>query len=125
VYIFVRECLRSTQSVKVEEHGLARQSEIDPTLANRRALSIGGWIGGFFVAIWLLGFSAAAAVATFLYLRLGAHERWPVSSALALAAWAFFFGLFDYGLQLPFPDGVVLDWMHMNFSVASTLFAGG
>jgi hypothetical protein len=30
---------------------------------------------------------------------------------LALVAWLFFYGLFDYGLQLPFPEGAVFGWM--------------
>jgi TctA family transporter len=125
VYIFVEECLRSIQTVKVEAHGFAPQPEIDPILARQRALSISGWIVGFFIAIWLLGFTAAAAVATFLYLKFGARERWVTSTGLTLAAWLFFYGLFDYSLQLPFPDGAVLDWMHIDIPVASNLFASG
>jgi len=111
IYIFVRECLRSTKEVKVEEHGLEQRPQIEPALARQRTLSICGWIVGFFLAIWLLGFPAASAVATFLYLRLSAGERWPVSLALTAASWLFFFGLFDYGLQMPFPAGALFDWV--------------
>jgi putative tricarboxylic transport membrane protein len=124
-YIFGRECLRSTQEVKLEEHSFEQQPEIDPILVRQRTLSIGGWIVGFFVAIWLLGFTAAAAVATFLYLKFGAREQWPVSAALTVVAWLFFYGLFDYTLQMPFPDGAVLDWMHIDVPIVSSLFASG
>jgi hypothetical protein len=124
-YIFVRECLRSTEAVKAEEHGFEPALEIDPLLARQRTLAIGAWIVGFFVAIWLLGFTAAAAVATFVYLKLGAKEQWVPSAALTLVAWLFFYGLFDYALQLPFPDGAVLDWMHIDIPAAANLFASG
>ena len=110
-YIFIQESLRSTRKVKMEEHGLEQQPEMETTLVRQRTLSIAGWIVGFFLAIWLLGFPAASAVATFLYLKFGAGEKWPVSLALTAACWLFFFGLFDYGLQLPFPTGALFDWV--------------
>ena len=36
--------------------------------------------------------------------------------ALTAASWLFFFGLFDYGLQLPFPNGAIFDWAPANFA---------
>lgn len=74
-------------------------------LRRRRTAGIAGWTVGFFLMIWLLGFITASAVATLLYLKLGAGEKWGISVALAAVAWIFFFGLFDYGLHLPFPPG--------------------
>ncbi len=71
----------------------------------RRTLVIVGWTVGFFLMIWFLGFITASAVATLAYLKLGAGENWGISVALAAVAWVFFFGLFDYGLHLPFPPG--------------------
>ncbi|MBI3064009.1 MAG: tripartite tricarboxylate transporter TctB family protein, partial [Deltaproteobacteria bacterium] len=111
IYIFIQESLRSTQKVKLEEFSPQQQPEIDPILARQRALSICGWIVGFFLAIWLLGFTAASAVATFLYLKFSARERWPVAVGLTLAAWLFFYGLFDYGLNMPFPTGAIFEWV--------------
>jgi hypothetical protein len=70
-----------------------------------RAISIVSWILGFFLAIWLLGFVIAVPVASFLYFRFAGGERWPISISLSLAAGAVFYGLFDYFLHLPFPDG--------------------
>src|ERR671918_81565 len=111
IYIFVQELLRSTRKIKVEEYNLEAQREIDPMIARQRTLSITGWIAGFFAAIWLLGFVAASAVATFLYLKFGARERWLTAVGFALVAWLFFYGLFDYGLQMPFPTGALLEWV--------------
>ncbi len=71
----------------------------------RRTAAIACWTVGFFLMIWFLGFITASAVATLLYLKLGAGEKWGISVALAAVAWLFFFGLFDYGLHLPFPPG--------------------
>jgi putative tricarboxylic transport membrane protein len=77
----------------------------DRVLVRRRAVSIIGWTLGFFLAIWLLGFNIAVPVATFLYLKVGAREKWPLTVSLALFAWLFFYGVFDYTLHLPFPNG--------------------
>ena len=74
-------------------------------LLRRRTVAIVAWTVGFFLTIWFLGFITASAVATVAYLKLGAGEKWGISVALAAVAWLFFFGLFDYGLKLPFPPG--------------------
>jgi TctA family transporter len=111
IYIFIQESLRSTRKIKIEELSPEQQPEIDPIIVRQRTLSITGWIAGFFVAIWLLGFVAASAVATFLYLKFCAKERWPAAAGLALVAWLFFYGLFDYGLAMPFPTGALLEWV--------------
>jgi hypothetical protein len=63
-----------------------------------------------YAAIWLLGFSLATPLTTFLYLR-AARERWPVCIALSLAAFAFVYGLFETGLGVPFPPGRLFVWL--------------
>ena len=73
-------------------------------------------IVGFFLAIWILGFIPASAIATFLYLKFGAGERWPVTLAITASCWLFFFGLFDYALQLPFPQGALFEWLPVTFA---------
>lgn len=124
IYVFVKDALQSTRKVKVEEAVLYSEPEVDPIVARQRALSMGSWIVGFFLAIWILGFVPASAIATFLYLKFGASEKWPISLALTAACWLFFFGVFGYGLQLPFPQGVVFDWVHLA-GVRSIFAAGG
>jgi hypothetical protein len=83
------------------------------SLMMQRTLAITGWIMGFFAAIWLLGFPIAVPLATFLYLKTGARERWPISVALTLFAWIAFYGLFDYALHVSFPPGLLLDWLEI------------
>jgi len=77
---------------------------------------------GFFAAIWLLGFIAASAVATFLYLKLSAKEQWAPAVGLALVAWLFFYGLFDYGLHMPFPTGALFEWVRINIPAVQSVF---
>lgn len=116
IYVLIRDVRQHTRSVKPEESPSASEPEIDPIIARQRTLSIIGWMVGFFAAIWLLGFTAAAVVATFLYLKFGAGEKWPVSLALTAVSGLFFFGLFEYSLQLPFPEGAIFDWVPANFA---------
>ena len=84
---------------------------IEPAVLRRRAFSIIGWILGFLFAIWLLGFNLAVLASTLLFLKFGSGEKWWVSIVLTLAAWIFFFGLFDYFLHLPFPEGKAFEWL--------------
>jgi hypothetical protein len=119
----VQDTLRSTRQVKVAEHQFYSEPEVDPTLARQRTLSIMSWIVGFFLAIWAFGFVAASAIATFLYLKLGAGERWPITLAITAGCWLFFFGVFDYALQLPFPTGSILEWVRIDIpAVRNVLF---
>jgi len=89
-------------------------TDVDPVVANRRRISIIGWILGFFFSIWLLGFVISSALATFLYLKFGAGEKWRISILLTLLAWGFFYGVFDYALHLPFPPGELLVWLGLD-----------
>jgi putative tricarboxylic transport membrane protein len=94
-----------------EANGSGTTLSLDSALVRRRAVSIIGWMLGFFLAIWLLGFNIAVPVATFLYLKVGARERWPITAFLTLLAWLFFYGVFDYTLHLPFPKGELFLWL--------------
>jgi len=96
--------LRGTHPMEVPSSG-------QQALIRRRVISIIAWTLGFFLAIWLLGFNIAVPVATFFYLKLGGRERWLITILLTFFAWAFFYGLFDYVLHLPFPEGELFLWL--------------
>ena len=96
-------------AVKTMGSGLVRARDQDATRLTRETVKISAWIMGYFVAIWLLGFSIAVAATTFLYLKL-AKERWLIALALTLFAWASFYGLFVYFLHVPFPEGLLFAW---------------
>jgi hypothetical protein len=86
----------------------AHPSEVDPELARRRTLGILGWLLGFAVLIYLLGFPVGGTLGTLVYLKFGAHERWPISLAIS-AGTALFFVAMISGLHTPFPSGVLLE----------------
>jgi hypothetical protein len=85
--------------------------DVPPEVAKRRTIEICAWIVGFWVAIWLLGFAVATLVATFLYLKVGARERWPITVVLSAFCFAFVYGLFEKALGVPFPPGQLLVWL--------------
>jgi hypothetical protein len=80
----------------------------EPAVAMRRTITTVGWLLGFFAGIWLLGFPVAIPVFVFAYLKFQGRESWFVSTVLAAAAWAGFYGLFVRLLHLPFGEGVLL-----------------
>jgi len=79
-----------------------------------RSLRAAGWMIGFFGAIVLLGFPVAVPLFVLLYLKLQAQEGWGLSVAMTAAVWAFFYGLFDFLLHLPFPAG----WIQTGLGLA-------
>jgi hypothetical protein len=90
--------------------GLFKARDDESKRLMRETLKICAWILGYFVAIWLLGFSIAVAATTLLYLKL-AKERWPITLVLTFSAWASFYGLFVYLLHVPFPEGLLFTWL--------------
>jgi hypothetical protein len=117
LFVLGQDALTSTRKVQVTELSMIEsEPEVDPIVERQRTLAIGCWIVGFFLAIWVLGFVPASAVATFLYLKFGAGERWPITLAISAGCWLFFFGLFDYALQLPFPQGALFEWLPVSLA---------
>jgi len=84
---------------------------VPSAVARRRTAEISAWIVGMLVAIWLVGFAGATLLTTFLYLKLGARERWATSLALSLGGFVFVHGLFERALGVPFPPGALLAWL--------------
>jgi putative tricarboxylic transport membrane protein len=80
-------------------------------VAARRTLEIVLWILGFWIAIWLVGFSLATLAMTVLYLKVAARERWGLTLVLTALSIAFVYGLFDKGLGVPFPAGQLFAWL--------------
>jgi TctA family transporter len=112
VYVFSKEVFTTQKVIKTATtYEAPEEPEIEPIVARQRTFAIGCWIIGFFIAIWVVGFIPASAIATFLYLKFGAGERWPVTLAITVGCWLFFFALFDYALQMPFPQGALFEWL--------------
>jgi len=80
---------------------------IDPVVARKRTFNIFGWFFGFFIGIWLLGFTITIPLMVFGYLKIQSGETWRLSLTLTAIAWFFFWSLFIWLLNLPFPDGLI------------------
>jgi hypothetical protein len=107
---FGQEFFKTLRSATGRTNPAEITSSLERAVMRSRAVSIVAWTLGFFLAIWLLGFVIAVPVASFLYFRFAGGEKWPTSILLSLAAWACFYGLFDYLLHLPFPEGELFLW---------------
>ena len=101
----IREIGNSVQEAKPVTGG------IPANVARRRAIWILAWILGLFLAIWLLGFHISVPLFTFLYLKIESEENWWLAILLSVVAWGFLFGLFDWILKLPFPEGELVNWL--------------
>jgi hypothetical protein len=84
----------------------AESAESDPK--RRRTLQIVGWILGFAAMIWAVGFAIGGTLASLLYLKTAARERWPISLAITVGIGIFFWLLINR-LYVPFPRGFLLD----------------
>ena len=105
--------LRELFKIKQERaEPVPRVRDAEAVMVHRRTVTISCWIFGFLAAIWLLGFPIAVPIATFLYLKVGAAEKWTISLILTAFAWLFFYGLFSYLLHIPFPEGLLLSWLN-------------
>lgn len=94
---------------KGQAAGLESTMEIDlpKEVVRRRAAGIIGWILGFFLLIWLVGFAYAVPITTFFYLKLSGKESWLMTIVFTAVTWGFFYGVFDYALRIPFPPGLL------------------
>ena len=98
-----------TERSEVQDFQLTR--DVPEREVVRRSATAAAWIVGFFAAIVLFGFAVAVPLFVFLYLKLHANEGWIFSAVFTAAVWAFFYGLFDRLLHLPFPAGWALTWI--------------
>ncbi|MBI3045606.1 MAG: tripartite tricarboxylate transporter permease [Betaproteobacteria bacterium] len=77
----------------------------------RRTVATFGWVVGYLAAIWLLGFTLGGILSTFLLLKLGSREPWPVTLAITAGAAAFVYFVFVRALHVPFPPGQLFVWL--------------
>jgi len=87
------------------------QTAVEPAVAKRRAIIMFAWFFGFFLGIWLIGFSITIPVMVFSYMYIQSKEKLWLSLTLTATAWVFFYALFVKLLNLPFPDGLVFTWL--------------
>jgi putative tricarboxylic transport membrane protein len=94
---------------KKPHDGAEGEPEMAPQIVRQRTFAIIGWIVGCFLLIWLLSFSWAVPLTIFLYLKLAGRERWPLTLIVTLCSWLFFYVLFEKMLNVPFPQGLLIE----------------
>jgi hypothetical protein len=97
------------------EQGVSRarvgEDELPTHIVDRRTAGIAAWVVGFFAAIWGLGVATAVPVTTFLFLTVGAGEKWAISLLCTAGLWLLVYGLFIHTLHIPFPGGLFWGWI--------------
>ena len=93
-----------------DEYSAETPTNLPGSVVNRRTAGVFAWIFGWLVSVWLFGFTIGAPLCTFLQLKVGERERWPLTLALTATAWAFIYGVFVRLLHVPFPTGQVFMW---------------
>jgi putative tricarboxylic transport membrane protein len=101
--------LRSDRKARAPQVQGETVIEVSPEVTIRRTLMVIGWTVGFFMAIWLLGFSYAVPLTMVLYLKLAGREKWTTTAVVTFCTWIFFYLLFERMLNVPFPDGLLFD----------------
>lgn len=97
-----------------EDASRSRQGDADRKVTYRRVITIQAWIVVFFLGIWLLGFKVGALVLTFAFLKIGANERWGISTGFAVMSYLFFLVVFDLALQVPLGAGLIAEYLELN-----------
>lgn len=95
--------------VKKPADAAPAHAEISRQLVVRRTISILLWIFGCFVVIWLLGFSYAVPLVILAYLKFTGGENWKITALVTFCAWLFFWALFEKALNVPFPEGLLIN----------------
>jgi hypothetical protein len=84
----------------------------DSRTALGRTLHICAWIFGFFALILLVGFPIAIPIFFIVFYRFYGKENWKISIGLSAVAWAGFYGLFVWLLNVPFREGWLFTWLN-------------
>jgi hypothetical protein len=94
-----------SELVRVREH--ANEQE-DPW----RASVVFGWLVLFVIGVWALGYEFAAVIFVFLFMKINGKQSWRTSILFAAGSFAFLMLLFDWGLGIKWPSGLV--WEILN-----------
>jgi hypothetical protein len=89
------------QSEKADEFGIWQPQ------VRREVGLLAAWIGLFLVCIFLFSIPWGLPIATLLYLKIESKDRWWLCLLLAGLTWAYLYLLFDQGLHLPWPEGLI------------------
>jgi hypothetical protein len=94
------------------DHSTEAGYNLPMNIVNRRTAGILGWVIGYFIAIWLFGFSIGLPLCAFVHLKIGAREKWLITFILIGSIWGLIYCLFDLVMHVPFPTGKL--WLLLN-----------
>lgn len=106
----IRELVPSAKKDEASIADIDFTEEESTAAGKRRALEMFAWLFGFVVFLWLVGFNIAVPVMIFLFL-LRHREGLAVTILLPLGAFLVTWGGFDQLLNLPFPPGMIFEWL--------------
>lgn len=75
-----------------------------------RSVIFFGYVGGFILATWVIGFLPAVVLLTIVYMRREGGEGWPTICAYAAGLSAAVYLVFDRLVHVPWPDTLLGDW---------------
>jgi hypothetical protein len=102
------------ESKIADDHLTEAGPELPIGVVNRRTAGIFGWLVGYFIGIWLLGFSFGVPLCTFIQVKIFGREKWLLSLTYTAFAWALIYGIFDRVLHVPFPTGQLFIWLGLT-----------
>ena len=76
------------------------------TVFNKTAMVM-VWMFLYILAIWLVGYEYASVAFIFFYMKFQGDQSWTVSILAAIVALAFVMLVFDWGLGIKWPDGLL------------------
>ena len=65
------------------------------------------WMVLYILAIWLVGYEYASVAFIFFFMKFQGEQSWAVSILAAIVALAFAILVFDWGLGINWPDGLL------------------
>jgi hypothetical protein len=79
------------------------------TAGPRRWAAALGWVGGFFVLLYVGGLFVTAPVFSLLYLRFAGRRTWVFSAVYAVVTGVVLYLVFAVALGVPTPPGLILN----------------
>jgi Tripartite tricarboxylate transporter TctB family len=80
------------------------------TVFNKTAI-IMVWMLFYILAIWLVGYEYASVAFIFFFMKFNGEQGWTVSILAAIVALAFMMLVFDWGLGIKWPDGIIQEML--------------
>ncbi|MBI4331776.1 MAG: tripartite tricarboxylate transporter TctB family protein [Chloroflexi bacterium] len=102
--------LRSGAKTESSGMDIEADEELTGKKATPKILKFYAWFFGLLISIWLIGFTVAIPIFSFLYAKFHG-ARWLISIIIAAVSLVILQGLFEQILHIPWPDPVFQQWL--------------